>query len=42
MDRQQLITFGIALAIGIIIGLVIAFALWHGTGSVTCAAPLNC
>ena len=40
MERQQLIQLGITLVTGIIIGLIIGFALWHGAGaSGTCAVP---
>jgi len=41
MEKPKLIQFGIALVIGIIIGLLISFALWHGTPD-TCTVPLNC
>jgi hypothetical protein len=42
MERQQLIQVGIALVIGIIIGIGIGFLLWHGAGaSGTCAVPVN-
>ena len=40
MERQQLIQLGITLVTGIIIGLIIGFALWHGTSG-TCAVPVN-
>jgi F0F1-type ATP synthase assembly protein I len=40
MERQQLIQIGITLVIGILIGIGIGFALWHGAGaSGTCAVP---
>lgn len=40
MERQQLMQIGIALVIGILIGIGIGFALWHGASG-TCAVPVN-
>lgn len=41
MERQQLITISIALIIGIIVGVGLGFALWHGVAPATCQVPLN-
>jgi len=41
MEQKMLIRIGIVLVIGIIIGINIGFALWHG-GSGTCVvSPTN-
>jgi F0F1-type ATP synthase assembly protein I len=42
MEKQQIMQIGIALVIGILIGVGIGFALWHGAGaSGTCTVPVG-
>ncbi|MEN6443273.1 MAG: hypothetical protein WC391_03295 [Methanoregula sp.] len=39
MEKQQIIDLFSAVIAGIIIGLLIGWAIWHGTGADTCPMP---
>ncbi len=39
MERQQIIYLCSAVVVGIILGLIIGWALWHGSDAGTCPVP---
>jgi len=41
MEQKMLIQIGIVLVIGIIIGIMIGFAFWHGVSGTCVAPPVN-